>query len=138
MFGPSMPVPIVDEDTQEFWAACKEHRLVVQRCEDCGAFRFAPSPVCYECRSFRYEWVESAGVGEVYTWTVTYRCYHTAAEGAIPYNVVVVRLGDCGGAMVTSNLLGVDNDRIEPGMRVELVWEDVSSECALPRFRPCR
>ena len=136
LFGPSMATPLADEDTQEFWDACKEHRLVVQQCTDCGSFRFAPMPLCYSCRSFSFRWVQSQGVGEIYTWTVVHRSVHSATEKAVPYNTVVVRLDDCGGAMITSNLLEVEHDDIRAGMRVSVVWDDVSPDCALPRFRP--
>ena len=136
LFGPTMPTPLDDPDTEEFWEACREHRLVVQRCRVCAEFRFAPAPVCFNCRSFEYDWVESEGVGEVYSWTVTHRAIHPATVDAVPYNTVVVRLFDCGGAMITSNLLDVDNDAIEAGMRVQVWWDDISPELSLPRFRP--
>lgn len=136
LFGPTMPTPLDDDDTREFWDACREHRLVVQRCRECAHFRFAPAPVCFNCRSFDYEWVESEGLGEVYSWTVTYRAVHPATVDAVPYNTVVVRLLDCGGAMITSNLLDVDNDAIEAGMRVQVQWDDISPDLSLPRFRP--
>ena len=131
-----MPTPTFDEDTREFWAACLDHRLVVQQCAQCGAYRFAPAPICHACRSFEYRWVESEGIGEVYTWTVTYRAVHPATEHEIPYNTVVVKLLDCGGALITSNLGGVANDDIRAGMRVRVAWDDISPDLALPRFRP--
>jgi uncharacterized OB-fold protein len=136
LFGPSMPVPLIDSETREFWEACKNHRLVVQQCTECGSYRFAPAPLCYACRSLKFRWIESDGVGEVYTWTVIHRSVHPATEEAVPYNTVVVRLFDCGGAMITSNLIKVDNDKIEAGMVVRVAWDDISDECALPRFEP--
>jgi uncharacterized protein len=135
LFGPSMATPLADVDTQEFWDACKEHRLVVPQCSDCGYFRFAPMPLCYNCRSFSFRWVQAQGVGEIYTWTVVYRSVHPATEEAVPYNAVVVKLHDCGGAMITSNLLEVDNEDIRAGMKVSVVWDDVTQDCTLPRFR---
>jgi uncharacterized OB-fold protein len=136
LFGSSMPAPFIDEDTREFWVACREHRLIVQQCKECQSFRFAPVPICYNCRSFNYRWVESEGVGEIYTWTVIHRAVHPAAESAVPYNAVVVKLMDCGGALLTSNVVDIENDDIAAGMKVRVVWEDVSSDLALPRFRP--
>ena len=135
-FGSSLPAPMVDEDTREFWAACKDHRLVIQQCGACDAFRFAPAPVCYRCRSRACNWVESKGIGEIYTWTVTHRPAHPATADLVPYNTVVVKLLDCGGAMITSNLVGIDNDDIKAGMTVVLVWDDISPDLAVPRFRP--
>lgn len=35
-----------------------------------------------------------------------------------------------------SNLVGVDPGDVTIGMPVELVWEDMSAELAIPRFRP--
>ena len=136
LFGPSMPTPLIDSDTRDFWEACKNHRLIVQQCIECGSYRFAPAPLCYSCRSLGFRWVESDGLGEVYTWTVVHRSVHPATEEAVPYNTVVVRLFDCGGAMITSNLLNVENDKIEAGMVVRVTWDDVSDECALARFEP--
>lgn len=136
LFGPTMPVPAIDPDTQGFWDACKEHRLVVQQCKQCGSYRFAPAPVCYNCQSFDFDWIQSDGVGEVYTWTVTHRSLHPGTDAAVPYNTVVVELSDCGGAKITSNLLGVEPDAIKPGMKVIVEWDDVTPEISLPRFRP--
>jgi uncharacterized protein len=136
LFGPSMPLPVSDEETREFWAACAEHRLVVQQCTQCAAYRFAPAPVCFNCRSFDVRLVESAGIGELYTWTVVHRAVHPATESAVPYNTAVVRLLDCGGAMITSNIVGIENDELVAGMRVHVQWDDVAEGIALPRFAP--
>ena len=135
-FGPTMPYPQVDPDTQEFWDACKEHRLVVQQCTNCKNFRFAPVPICYECNSWDYDLVESGGIGEVYTWTITHSPIHPAVADVVPYNTVAVKLLDCGGATITSNLVGVSNDEIKAGMRVKVEWDEVTPEITLPRFRP--
>ncbi len=136
LFGPTMPVPAPGPDTREFWEACRQHRLQVQRCAACGRFRFAPAPICHACHSREYEWVVSEGIGEVYTWTITHRPFHPAVADAVPYNTVVVRLHDCGGAMITSNLVGIPNDEIRPGMLVMVDWDDIDDEITLPRFRP--
>ena len=37
-----------------------------------------------------------------------------------------------------SNLVDVDPDAVAIGMAVELVWEDMSADLAVPRFRPAR
>jgi uncharacterized OB-fold protein len=93
-------------------------------------------PLCHNCRSFSFRWVQTQGIGEIYTWTVVHRSVHPATEEAVPYNVVVVKLDDCGGAMITSNILDVEHVDIRAGMKVSVVWDDVSPDCTLPRFRP--
>jgi uncharacterized OB-fold protein len=137
-FGPGMPRPAIDPDTEAFWSACREHRLVVQRCTECGAHRFAPAPICHRCRSFETELDVSAGRGRLYTWTIVHQALHPAVADAAPYNVAVVRLDDCGGALVTTNIVGVADDELVAGMPVEVWWDDVDDELTLPRFTPCR
>lgn len=135
-FGPLMPLPSMEPDTQEFWENCRQHRLTVQRCIPCGAYRFAPSPMCYDCQSQKYEWVESQGIAEVYTWIIVHHATHPGVTGQTPYNATCVRLLDCGGAKMMTNLVGIDNDSIKAGMKVKVEWDDVTPEVTLARFRP--
>jgi uncharacterized OB-fold protein len=135
-FGLEMPIPGMDTDTEVFWENCKKHKLTVQRCVQCGTYRFAPTPVCYVCQSPKHEWIESQGIGEVYTWTIVHHAVHPAVTKALPYNVTVVRLLDCGGAKLLTNLVGTRNEEIKPGMRVRVEWDEVTREITLPRFRP--
>ena len=40
------------------------------------------------------------------------------------------------GVRFINNLVEVDNDAIEVGMRVEVVFEEVAEDVVVPRFRP--
>lgn len=133
-FPDGMPPPLADSITLPFWEAAAEHRLVVQRCTACGRTRLPPSPLCPQCRSEEADWQPVSGRGEVYTYTIVHR--PIAAEQTLPFVVAVIALEDSGGLRIISNLVGVEPGRIEIGMPVELVWEDMSAELAVPRFRP--
>ena len=135
-FPDGMPPPMADAITLPFWEAASEHRLVVQRCTACGHSCLPPSPVCPECRSDASSWQEVSGRGEVYTWTTVHR--PIAAGQELPFCIAVIALEDAGGVRIISNLVGVEPDAIEIGMAVELVWEDMSADLAIPRFRPRR
>ena len=50
--------------------------------------------------------------------------------------VAVIALEDSGGLRMISNLVDVDPADLEIGMPVEVVWEDMSDDLAIPRFRP--
>ena len=134
-FGEGMPVPAMEIDTEPYWEGCKRHKLMIQRCKRCGTYRHSPAPVCHECHSFDHEFVESAGIGEVYTYTIIHMPLHPATKDQVPYNAVVVQLLDCGGAKIMSNLVEARNEDIRIGSRVQVVWDDVSSDISLPRFR---
>jgi uncharacterized OB-fold protein len=106
----------------------------VQRCTGCGHCRLPPAPVCPECRATESDWKELTGRGEVYTYTIVHR--PIAAEQRLPYVIAVIALEDAGGVRMISNLVGIAPEAISIGMPVEVVWEDMSAELALPRFRP--
>jgi hypothetical protein len=133
-FPDSMPPPLADTTTLPFWEAAAEHRLVVQRCTSCGHTRLPPAPVCPECRSAESDWQEVSGRGEVYTHTSVHR--PIAAEQPLPFVIAVIALEDSGGLRIISNLVGVEPDAVAIGMPVELVWEDMGADLAIPRFRP--
>jgi len=133
-FPDAMPPPLADVTTLPFWQAAAEHRLVVQRCTACGHTRLPPAPVCPECRSDAADWLEVPGRGQVYTYTVVHR--PIAAGQELPFVVAVIALEESGGLRMISNVVGADPGTVEIGMPVELVWEDMSEELALPRFRP--
>jgi uncharacterized OB-fold protein len=133
-FPDGMPQPLADTTTLPFWEAAAEHRLVVQRCADCGRTRLPPSPVCAECQSDRSDWQEVSGLGEVYSFTVVHR--PLAAGQSLPFVIAVISLEGSGGLRMISNIVGIDPEAVEIAMPVELVWEDMSESLAIPRFRP--
>lgn len=135
-FPDGMPPPMADATSLPWWEAAAEHRLVVQCCAACEHTRHPPAPVCPRCRSADSDWLPVAGRGEVYTYTVVHR--PIAAGQELPYVIAVVALEGAGGVRMISNLVDLDPDEIEIGMPVEVVWEDMSAELAVPRFRPVR
>jgi uncharacterized OB-fold protein len=133
-FPDTMPAPLADAITLPWWQAAAEHRLVVQRCTACGHTRLPPAPVCSECRSAEMDWQQISGRGEVYTYTIVHR--PIAAGQPLPFAIAVIALDEAGGVRMLSNLIDVDPAEIRIGMPVEVVWEDMSADLAIPRFRP--
>jgi uncharacterized OB-fold protein len=133
-FPDTMPPPAADNDTLPWWQAASEHRLVVQRCGECEHLRHPPAPICPECRSSSCNWKELSGRGEVYTYTVVHRAI--AVEQELPFVIAVVALEGADGLRMISNIVDAKADDVVVGMPVELVWEDMSPDLAIPRFRP--
>ena len=59
-----------------------------------------------------------------------------AAEQTIPYLIAVIALEDSGGVRMISNLVDMEPESVAIGLPVEVVWEDMSEDLAIPRFRP--
>ncbi len=135
-FADGMPQPTLDPDTRPFWEACSDHRLLVQRCADCGAHRSPPKPVCWRCGCFESTWSESSGRGRVFSYTIVHHCPHPVAQHRLPYNLAVIELEDCDRVLLTSNVVNCPDSALRVELPVEVVWEDRRDGQSLYRFRP--
>ncbi|MCB1631729.1 MAG: OB-fold domain-containing protein [Pseudomonadales bacterium] len=130
------PLPRLEGLSGEFYGWCKQRELRFQRCKDCGSFRHVPRSMCPECNSMDWEWGRSSGRGTVYTWTVVERALHPAFMKATPLAPVVVEMEE--GVRLLSTLVDCAPQELAIGMPVEVVFEDVTPEVTLPRFRRVR
>jgi uncharacterized OB-fold protein len=128
------PLPVPSELSRPFWEACRRHELLVQRCLSCGTVRFPPAILCPECLSEEAEWKKSSGKGKVFSFVVFHRLYHPGFEGELPYTVALIELEE--GARLISNVVGCPPVEVACDMPVEVVFEDVTPEVTLPKFRP--
>lgn len=135
-FPEGMPLPAVEPDTAGWWAAVREHRLVIQRCHHCGTFRHPPVPVCYICQSFDFRWAPVSGRGLIYSYTEAVHPVHPALKTHGPYNIVVVELPDAGNVRLVGNLLDTPYEAIRIGLPVEAVFEDIPPDVTLVQWRP--
>ncbi len=128
-----IPLPEIDEYNREYWEGCKRRELLLQRCADCGQLRFPPRPMCPECTSFNSEMVKASGRGKVISWFVAHPPVLPAFQAIAPYAGVLIELDE--GPRMVSSLVDVGIDEIEWQMPVEVVFEDVSDDITLPKFK---
>ena len=101
-------LPHIDEVSRPYWEATKRHELVLQRCQDCGHYRYPPGEVCMFCLSNKLKWVKASGRGKVFTWTVFHQVYRRAFARDVPYAVVAIELEE--GPRLITNLLDCRNE----------------------------
>jgi uncharacterized protein len=135
-FPDEMPMPAASAETVGWWEAAAAHRLVVERCTACGHTRHPPGPACPRCRSTASEWHTLPGTGTVYTYTVVHQAFIPSLSDKLPYAVIAVDLDGAAGARLVSNLVDGDPHEVYVDMPVEVAWEDMGPELAVPRFRP--
>lgn len=126
------PRPALNQDNVFWFDACREHRLLIQRCTSCEVLRHPPGPCCPECGSFDWDTVQASGHATVYSYVVAHHPKHPAFE--YPLIVAVVELAE--GTRLITNLVGVAPEQVEIGMPVRLEWLDADEELTLPVFRP--
>jgi uncharacterized OB-fold protein len=124
--------PGVTEETEPFWAAAQEGRLLVQRCSSCGAESFPPRGICRSCRSRETTLVEITSRGEVYSYTVNYQRWLPDLD--VPYAVILVDFPDHPGVRVAGRLRGCEPDQAAIGMAVDVGFEPGPGGYAIPSF----
>ena len=126
--------PPVNPETEAFWSAAKEGRLLVAQCNDCDETYFYPRRRCPHCFSKDTAYVEASGRGEVYAKTVNYQ-QQPPFDGVEAYVLAYVELEE--GPRIVTNVVGVEPDEVEAGMAVEATFDEVDGEdAALVRFEP--
>ena len=126
------PLPITDPDAAGYYAALREHRLVLKTCDDCGQPHFYPRELCPHCFSDRLQWKPASGRGEIYSFTVARRPAGPAFKPQVPYVVALVQLDE--GPRMMSNVITDRPEEVRIGQRVAIRYDDVTPEMTLPRF----
>jgi uncharacterized OB-fold protein len=128
------PLPRIDEESRGYFEALARHELQLQRCRNCGRTRFYPRALCPACLSSATEWIRASGRGTVYTFTVTHQNQAPGFREELPYVLAIVELEE--GVRMMTNVVGCAPEAVRIGMPVEIVYDDVTPEITLPRFRP--
>ena len=133
MTGISKPLPDVNDPvTAPFWAATREHRLVVPRCANC-AYRFwPPEPVCPECLQSEFVWEDIDPRGVLWSYAVYHRALDPAFAADVPYAVGLVDLGD---GIKMYGRLDAELDHVAIDRPVEAVFRAETDDVTLVRWR---
>lgn len=128
------PLPKPDKDSEVYWQAARRHELLLQQCSDCERFRFYPRSVCPHCLSDKFRWRPSSGRGRVYSFTIIHRAPTPAFRDQVPYVLALIDLDE--GVRMMSNVIDCDPGVVRIGLRVEVIFADVTPEISLPKFKP--
>jgi len=127
------PLPELEGFAKDFYEGCQRGELLFQCCGGCDAWRHVPRELCAQCGSWEWAWKASSGRGRVFTWTVVTRPLHPAFAEAVPLAAVVVELEE--GVRLLTHVVNCPPDELEMEMPVEVVFEAITPEVTLPKFR---
>ena len=130
------PIPVPSKETKPFWEAARQRKLVMPRCTSCGTYRFPVSRHCRACGKVGHEWVEVSGRGTVFSFVTYHRHYHPGFAGDLPYVVGLIALAE--GPRIISNIVGIAPEEIRCDMPVAVQFEQITPDCALPKFAPVK
>ena len=113
------------------WKSIDAGKWQLQQCDDCGAHRYPPGPICDKCLSMDSTWQDLSGRGKVLSWVVFHRQY--LADYNPPYNAVAVQLAE--GPIVVTNLVGPEPEGGWIGRDVEICYEADAEDQTIPRVK---
>jgi uncharacterized OB-fold protein len=122
-----IPAPQVTPETKAFWDAAAQGRLMIGKCEACGAVHYYPRAICPFCFSDQTRLQQASGEGTIYTYSIMRRA-------AVPYAIAYVTLAE--GPTMMTNIVDCDLDRIRIGQKVRLVFKPSEGGPPVPMFTP--
>jgi len=132
--GPRFDLPNPDHETQQYWDAARDGRLLIKRCAACGKAHFYPRPFCPHCWSNDVSWEEASGRATLYTYSIVRRNDLPPFNERVPYVAAVVDLEE--GPRMMTNVEGCDEDDLEIGMPLVVDFRVETDEVTVPVFRP--
>ena len=128
-------LPQPDNETQEYWDAANNKELRIPRCTDCQTYRWPPQKTCPVCYGENVEWVQVSGRGTLYTYVIVHQAVLSQWREVAPYNVVQVSIEEAPNVIITGNAIDIDNSELKVGLPMEVVFDQVTPEDTLPRWR---
>lgn len=132
--SPRFDLPTIEAESQPFWSAVREGRLMIGRCNDCGRSHYYPRPFCPHCWSESVSLQAASGRGVLYTWSTIYSNDLPPFKERIPYVAAIVDLVE--GVRLSTNIVQCEIADLKVGMPVEVVFEERTPEVTLALFRP--
>lgn len=127
------PLPNPTPFSKPFWDGTKRHELLIQKCQDCQKFVFYPKVICPFCLSDNLEWIKASGRGKIYSYMVVYSYQPQAFAEDVPYVVAIIDLDE--GVRMMSNVVECDPEMVRCDMDVTVVFDDITDEITLPKFK---
>jgi len=121
------PAPERNAESEAYWKAAEEGKLLVKYCKACGEYHAYPRSLCPFCFSDQTEWRTASGKGSIYSYSVMRRA-------PIPYAIAYVTLAE--GPSMMTNIVDADFDALHCGQSVNLVFKPSEGGVPLPMFAP--
>jgi uncharacterized protein len=131
---PRFDLPTIEPESQPFWDAARDGRLLIQRCDSCGAAQHYPRPFCVQCWSDQIRWEESSGRATLYTYSTLYMNDLPPFNRRLPYVAAAVDLEE--GPRIMTNIVGAEPADLHIGMALVVDFQALDDRVSAPVFRP--
>ena len=130
------PIPVPQVESDQYWQKAKEKELWLRKCNACGKAYFYPRDISPCCFSRDTTWIQASGKATLYTYGIVERAPHPGFAADVPFVPAMVELEE--GPIMATNIVMEEPtpEKLQVGMALEVVFEDITDTIALPKFKP--
>jgi uncharacterized OB-fold protein len=116
---------------EQFYKFIAQGKLMAGKCTRCGKIHLPPRPLCDNCFSQEFTWIEVSGKGKL----LTYSVIHIAPQqfqALAPYAVGIVQLEN--GAKIPGMITAIPHDQLRIGMDLTIDFGTCSTTQQWPQW----
>ena len=116
---------------EQFYKFLQQSKLMAGKCLKCGKIHLPPRPLCDNCYSTEFQWVEISGKGKL----LTYSVIHVAPpqfQSLTPYIVGIIELE--GGFKIPGMIQNLKQEQLKIGMPLTLDFGTCSTSQQWPQW----
>jgi uncharacterized OB-fold protein len=116
---------------EQFYKFLQQSKLMAGKCLKCGKIHLPPRPLCDNCYSTEFQWVEISGKGKL----LTYSVIHVAPpqfQSLTPYTVGIIELE--GGLKIPGMIQNLKQEQLKIGMPLTVDFGTCSTSQQWPQW----
>lgn len=133
-------MPLKTQDNSPYWDAADRHELCLQKCNSCGGHEHPAGPSCSKCGSTELNWINFGNdvKAKIYSYIISYRPFLPGFQNDLPLIIAQAELEQVPEVKITCNVLQCKPEDMEIGIPVQMIWEDITQDRALPQWIPMK
>jgi uncharacterized protein len=117
---------------EQFYKFLGNQKLMAGKCQKCGKIHLPPRPLCDNCLSQQFDWIEVSGKGKLLTYTII-SIASQQFQALTPYAVGIVELENS--LKIPGMIYGVSQDHLKIGMELNLDFGTCNTQVKWPHWQ---
>jgi len=116
---------------EQFYKFALQGKLMAGKCQKCGKIHLPPRPLCDNCFSQQFDWLEISGKGQLLTYTIIHIA-PSQFQAMAPYTVGIVQLEN--GLKIPGIISGVNQNQLKIGMNLSIDFQTCNISQPWPQW----
>jgi len=116
---------------EQFYSFLSQNKLMAGKCLKCGKIHLPPRPLCDNCYSTQFEWIQISNEGKLLTYTVIHIA-PTQFQELAPYPIGIIQLTD--DLKIPGIIQNVPLEQLKIGMTLKVAFSTCSTSQNWPQW----